>query len=178
MTETTEIARPETDEYDAYYSAYVARVEGDNVIDVLVRQGDQVQALLAGLSEGEASYRYAPGKWSVREVLGHLCDTERVFAYRALCIARGDSQALPGMDQDAYVAAADFDGRSTESLKAELAAVRSATLSLFECLEPNSWPRLGTANGVRVSVRALAFIIAGHEAHHMAVLGERYNLEV
>ena len=178
MSETIEIARPESEEYDAYYSAYVAKVEGEDVINVLVRQGDQVQAVLAGLTAAEADYRYAPDKWSVKEVFGHLCDTERVFAYRALCIARGDSQALPGMDQDVYVAAAGFDSRSIESLAAELAAVRGATLTLFESLGSDGWARRGIANGVPVSVCALAFIIAGHEAHHVAVLRERYDLGI
>lgn len=169
-------ARPRADEYDPYYAAYIDRVQGADVLSFLRQQQADSEATLLGLSEETASFRYAPDKWSVKEVVGHLCDTERVFAYRALCIARGESQSLPGMDQDVYVAGANFDSRSIDSLAQELAAVRSATIALFESLDEQGWQRSGIANEVPISVRAIAFVIAGHESHHMALLRDKYGV--
>lgn len=170
------LSRPEADEYDSYYSDYIDRVEDADVIEVLQRQQADSEAVLMGLSYEAGSFRYAPDKWSVKEVVGHLSDTERVFAYRALCIARGETQSLPGMDQDIYVVGARFDSRGIDSLAEEFSAVRSATIALFESFDQESWDRSGVANGVRVSVRALAFIVAGHESHHMAILRDRYRV--
>ena len=169
--------RPSNDEYDSYYAAYVDRVESDNIVEVLRLQQADTESVLMNLQEEQADYRYEPDKWSVKQVVGHLSDTERVFTYRALCIARGESNSLPGMDQDRYVSGADFDSRKIESLAEEFSSVRSATISFFENLEPDGWIRSGIANQVPVSVRSLAFIIAGHESHHMAILRERYRVE-
>jgi hypothetical protein len=170
------LSRPEADEYDPYYSDYIDRIEEADVIEVLQRQQADSEAVLMGLTDEAGGFRYAPDKWSVKEVVGHLSDTERVFAYRALCIARGETQSLPGMDQDIYVGGARFDSRGIDSLAKELSAVRSATITLFESFDQQSWARSGVANGVRISVRALAFIVAGHESHHMAILRDRYRV--
>ncbi len=171
-----EFSRPQADEYDPYYSDYIDRVEEADVIEVLRRQQADSEAVLMGLTDEAGSFRYAPDKWSVKEVVGHLSDTERVFAYRALCIARGETQSLPGMDQDIYVAGAGFDSRGMDSLAEEFSAVRSAAIALFESFDQQSWARSGVANGVEISVRALAFIVAGHESHHMAILRDRYRV--
>ena len=169
-------ARPEADEYAPDYERYVSQVEGD-VLETLERQGAQTLALLGGLSEDAAGSRYEPGKWSVKELVGHVIDGERVFAYRALRFARGDATPLPGFDQDPYVAAANSDARTLASLAEEFGHVRAATLALLRSLDPEAWARRGTANDAEVSVRALAYIIAGHEAHHVRVLRERYLRE-
>ena len=169
-----DIGFPETDEYDAYYTGYVQQITSSNVVGVLQDQQFEVIELLRSLPEEQATFRYAPDKWSIKELVGHLIDSERVFAYRALAIARGESQSLPGMDQDVYVSGGDFDSRSVTSLVGEYMHVRGATIALFESLSAEAWRRTGTANDASVTVRALAFIIAGHEAHHMAILRERY----
>jgi hypothetical protein len=166
--------RPDSTEYDAYYTDYVAKVEGDRVLDVLEAQLAEARELLGGLDDEAGNARYAPGKWSLKELLGHLIDSERVFAYRALAIARGDRASLPGMDQDDYVAAGNFDRLPLESLLAEFEHVRRSTMALFTGLEDDAWGRSGIANGVSVTVRALAFIIAGHQAHHVGVIRDRY----
>jgi hypothetical protein len=166
--------RPDSTEYDAYYTGYVAKVEGDRVLDVLEAQLGETRLLLDGLDDAAGNARYAPGKWSLKELLGHLIDSERVFAYRALAIARGDRASLPGMDQDDYVAAGSFDRLPLGALVDELEHVRRSTLALLAALEDDAWGRSGIANGVSVTVRALAFIIAGHQAHHMGVVRDRY----
>lgn len=169
-----EIEPPSTDEYDAYYQGYVDKVEGRQLSLILRQQRAQVLDLLEGLSEARAVYRYAPEKWSIKEVLGHLIDTERVFVYRAMSIARGETQSLSGFDQDEYVRVGNFDQRSVESLRTEYETVRNASIAFFESLDEASWRKTGTANEVTVSVRAIGYIIPGHEAHHLAVLRERY----
>ncbi len=171
---TQEIERPAAHEYDPYYSAYIEHVQGKQVLQTLQLQLEEMEELLAGLTDDQALYRYAEGKWSLKEVVGHLMDCERVFAYRALSIARGEEQSLPGFEQDAYVTAAGFDQRSLDSLRTEYRSIRHATLTLFDSLDEAAWLRSGIANQVSVSVRALAYIIAGHEAHHFAVVRERY----
>ena len=168
--------RPHADEYDPYYAAYIDRIQEADVLSALRQQQAESAATLMSLSDEAATLRYAPAKWSVKEVVGHLCDTERVFVYRALCIARGESQPLPGMDQDVYVTGANFDSRAIDSLAEEFVAIRSATIALFESLDEQGWSRSGIANDVPISVRAIAFIIAGHEAHHLAVLGDKYGV--
>jgi len=174
----SEPERPSNDEYDPYYATYIGLIKDAGVLAVLRQQQSTTESWIRSLTADQASTRYAPDKWSVKEVLGHMCDTERIFAYRSLCIARGESQSLPGMDQDVYARVADFDSRSVESQAEEYAAVRAATLALFESLDVEAWDRSGVANGVAISVRALAFIIAGHERHHMTLLRDRYHMEV
>ena len=172
--QSLEIDRPAAHEYDPYYSVYIERVEGRHLTDILHRQSEEISRLLTGMSDERARYRYAAGKWSIKEVVGHLIDCERVFAFRALSIARGEQQRLPGFEQDAYVTVAGFDDRALDDLLAEYRTVRRATLALFDSFDPAAWMRSGIANDGSISVRALAYIVAGHEAHHLAVLRERY----
>ena len=147
---------------------------GADLLERLRAQPAELRALLGSLDDAAARARYEPGKWSIKEVVGHVSDTERVMGYRLLRIGRGDVTPLPGFEQDPYVAAAGADRRPLASLLAELEAVRAATLALVESLPAEAWERRGTASGNPVSARALAYIIAGHAAHHHAVLRERY----
>jgi uncharacterized damage-inducible protein DinB len=168
------IARPGNAEYAPHYGTYVSKVTEPDLVAALIAQKQSTAALLAGLSEAQAAHRYAPGKWSVREVIGHLSDAERIFAYRLLRIARGDQTALPGFDENTYVPAASFERRPLKSVAAEFATVRDATLSLLDGMTPEALALMGTASEKPVSARALGFIIAGHEKHHIGVLKEKY----
>jgi DinB superfamily len=168
------IALPAPGEYAPYYSRYIDPVRDEDVLAALKKLGKTTAQLLAGISEGRAMFRYAPGKWSIKEIVGHLTDAERVFSYRAVCIARGETAPLPGFDENAYVDQASFDSHTLVELASDLAATRSATVGLFERLNAAELARVGTANGKPISVRALAFIILGHERHHLRVLNERY----
>jgi uncharacterized damage-inducible protein DinB len=167
-------ARPEANEYAPYYEKYVSLVPDTDLLGTLERQGAETLALLRALPEERGGHRYEPGKWSVRQVVGHINDGERIFAYRALAIARGERAPLPGMDQEEYMAGVDFDTRTLASLLDEFESVRASTLHLLRHLSPEAWARRGTASDNQVTVRALAYIIAGHEAHHLGVLRERY----
>ena len=171
-------SRPQPDEYAPYYAGYVARVPAGDLIAILNEGAEQTAALLAGLAEERAGFRYGPGKWSIREVIGHIADAERVFAYRMLRIGRGDITPLAGFDENEYVAAAHFDARPLPDLLDELRAVRRATVTLLRGLDDDAWQRRGTANGLEVTVRALATICAGHEMHHREILRTRYLAEV
>lgn len=166
--------RPAKSEYNSYYQPYVDESPGDDVLAALASQRDSTAALLAKVPESKAGYRYAPGKWSLREVIGHLADAERVFSYRALRMARADTTPLPSFDENAWMAPANFDRRPLAEVAAELRAVRESTLALFRSFDADAWPRLGTASGHPISARALAWITSGHEAHHLRVLAERY----
>jgi hypothetical protein len=167
---------PGADEYDPAFAGYVARVAGDeSIVAVLTDQMDEVARRLDRMPEERGDYRYAPGKWSLKEVVGHLSDTERVFAYRALRIGRGDDTALAGFDDQSYVPEMRAAGRSLADVASEWRAVRSATLALFEGFPKTAWPRRGSASGQPISVRALAYIIAGHARHHLEVIAERYG---
>lgn len=167
-------ARPDADEFAPYYVRYVEQVPDGDVLETLERQLEAMVALMDRVGEEGAARRYAPGKWSVKELLGHLVDAERIFTYRAVCAARGETGGLPGFDENAYVAGADFDARTLNSLLGELTAVRRATLTFYRGLSSAALTRTVVANGVRVSVRALAWITAGHERHHMRIVEERY----
>jgi hypothetical protein len=168
--------RPGTDEYAPSFASYVARIADDeDVVAVLASQLIQVVARLAGIPEARGDYRYAPGKWSIKEVVGHLCDTERVFAYRALRIARGDTTPLPSFDDRAYVPEMRAGERTLADLTREWGDVRRATIALFQNLPAPAWRRRGVASDQPISVRALAYIIAGHVRHHVAVLDARYG---
>jgi uncharacterized damage-inducible protein DinB len=166
--------RPREGEFAPYYGRYVALVPDGPITETLGVQITESLDLLSPLSEETARFRYAPGKWSVKEVVGHVADGERVFAYRALRFARGDATELPGFDQEVYAANARFQDRPLPDVLRELTDVRAATLSLFRSLGDEAWDRGGLANGVPVTVRALAWIIAGHERHHRSQLLERY----
>jgi len=158
-------------EYYERYIKLVADVELSEALDDSIRQLDEVDRNLLARLDGRT---YAPGKWTVKQLAGHVSDGERVFAYRALCIARGDTAPLPGMDQNVYVEHANFDARTLSSLADELERLRASTLDLLGHLDEPAWLRRGTANGSEMSVRALAHVIAGHEAHHLKVLRDRY----
>jgi hypothetical protein len=171
------IARPASGEYADFYGGYIARVaDSANAIQDLVKQRERVSALLNPLSDAQAAFRYAPEKWSVREVVGHMADVERIFGYRLLRIARGDGTPLPGFDENAYVRLAGSDARALGDIVAEWVAVRNATIALVQGLPPAGWERLGTANGSPISARALFYIIAGHVEHHCEMLRTRYGV--
>lgn len=169
--------RPTPGEYAAYAQADLDQVAGDDAVEVLHRLMEETVALFTPLDEAAIrGLAYAPGKWTVKEVLGHLADDERIFAYRALCLARGDTRPLPGFDEKLYMLDAGFEARPLAGLLAEYLAVRRASLALFEGLPAAAWLRGGEVNGYRATVRGLAFHIAGHELHHHRILRERYRL--
>ena len=171
----TSLARPAANEFDAYYATYVDRVPDADVIEVLESALGETRALLEELGEARGDHRYAAGKWSVKEVVGHLVDAERTFALRALAFARCDPEPFPSHDQEIYVANGGFDGRTVASLSEELASVRAASLTLFRGFSDDVWDRRGRASGVEFTVRAMPFILAGHELHHRDVLASRYR---
>ena len=166
--------RPEATEYADYYANYISKVPGSDVLSVLESQRLQMLQLFAGRSERDGSFRYAPGKWTVKEVLGHITDTERIFAYRALRIARGDQTPLPGFEQDDYVQSGAFGDRTLAGLAEDFGAVRTASISLLRSFNEGAWSRRGVASQKEVTVRALGFMIAGHQIHHRIILEERY----
>jgi hypothetical protein len=168
------VARPQPDEYAPYYARYISLVEGEDILSTLDQQRRQTMMLLCSRDEQDGDFRYAPEKWSAKEVLGHICDSERVFAYRALRISRADTTPLEGFEQDDYVRNGPFANRPLADLVEDFIAVRRATLSLLRNLNEAAWMRRGLANKNEVSVRALAYIIAGHELHHRRILEERY----
>jgi uncharacterized damage-inducible protein DinB len=173
MTAVT-IPRPTIGEYPPVFESYLSRVPAGDVFPHLARQLEETLALVSGLSDVQAEFRYAAGKWSIKEILGHLMDTERIFVYRALCFARNEAAPLPGFDENAYVEASNFDARSLSSLIEEFRATRAATVAFFAGLPADVLSRRGTANGREYDVKSAAAIIVGHERHHRAVLAERY----
>jgi len=170
------VSRPQADEHNPYYSRYIELVPEGDIIETLRRQAGETTALLKNVSEDRGNYRYAPDKWSVKEALGHVIDTERVFAYRAMRVARNDQTPLPGFEQDDYVRFGPFAKTSLKQLIEEFAAVRQASIALLSQLDEAAWTRRGTANNSPISVRALAFIMAGHELHHRNIFKEKYRL--
>ena len=166
--------RPEPTEYADFYANYISQVPGSDALSVLEAQRVQMLQLFAGRSERDGSFRYAPGKWTVKEVLGHITDAERIFTYRALRIGRGDQTPLPTFEQDDFVRNGEFGKRTLSGLVEEFVAVRGASLALFRSFTEEAWPRRGVASQKEVTVRALAFITAGHQIHHRAILEERY----
>ena len=168
------IGRPEPAEYDPYYGRYISLVDSDDIVATLEKQVRDTKALLNPLSSQQGDYRYAPGKWSVKEVLGHMNDTERIMSYRAMRIARGDKTPIEGFEQDDYVATGRFDRRTIQDLLEEFDAIRQATIHLLRHFDVEAGERRGTASQKPVSARALAYIIAGHELHHRRVLQEKY----
>ena len=162
------------DDAAEYYATYIDQVPEGDICDILEAQLDETLALLNAISEERSHYRYAPDKWTIKEVASHLCDTERVFAFRALWFARGFPDPLPSFDQNIAIGLARADTRPWRSHVEEFRAVRSATLPVFQSLSPEAWTRRGVASGHPVSVRALAYIVAGHVAHHCRILRERY----
>ncbi len=168
------IARPEPGEYAPYYDRYISLVAGADILGTLDAQRRQMLLLLSGRDESDGNFRYTPDKWNAKEVMGHVCDTERVFAYRALRIARGDQTPMEGFEQDDYVKNGPFARVSLEEIVEDYIGVRRATLTLLRNLDEAAWMRRGVANKNEVTVRALAYMIAGHELHHRRILEERY----
>lgn len=170
------LPRPAPDESAPFYHGYISEVPGEQIGQYLVEQLQGLERLVAPLDDTAARARYTAGKWSVKEVLGHVTDAERIFTYRLMRIARGDTTPLPGFDENAYVPAGDFDARPLVSLVGEFRALRLSTIALTDGLPPDGWARRGQASGASISARALGYIIVGHVAHHAGVLRERYRL--
>jgi hypothetical protein len=168
------IQRPGETEYMPYYAGYISLVPEGDIVSILGTQLDETLALLRSIPEERASFRYAPDKWSIKELVGHVIDSERIFSYRALRFARNDQTPLPGYEQDDYVANGSYDAQPLAELAAELESVRRSTLFLLKHLGDDAWTRTGLANDAPVSVRALAYILAGHELHHRAILRTKY----
>jgi len=168
------IGPPAPGEYQAYYGKYVSLVKSEDILTTLDEQRRETLKVLSGRSEADGNFRYAPEKWSAKEVLGHLNDAERIFAYRALRISRGDTTPLAGFEQDDYIRNGSFAKISLGELIEDYIAVRRASITLFRNLDEPAWARRGTASTHEVSVRALAYMIAGHELHHRAILEQKY----
>lgn len=168
------LERPPASEYAPYHAGYVASVPDGDIFEILSRQGTQFPEFLRSIGETRGAHRYAPDKWSIKEMIGHVNDTERVFSYRALRFARGDETPLASFEQDQYVPTGNFNARTLASLADEFAHLRAATVDLYFHLDPAALARRGTASGFVVSVRAMAYVIAGHVAHHERILRERY----
>ena len=171
------IGRPEPGEYAPHYDRYISLITGSDILGTLDSQRRQTLLLLSGRDEAEGDTRYSADKWNAKQVLGHVCDTERIFAYRALRIARGDRTPIEGFEQDDYVRNAPFAHRPLAEVIEDYIAVRRATLTLLRNLDEAAWLRRGIANKNEVSVRAIAYLIAGHELHHRRILEERYFIE-
>jgi hypothetical protein len=162
--------------YAPYYDTYVRLVPETDILPVLEQQALDIQALAAALPPAKETYRYAHGKWSVRELLGHVGDGERVFGFRAFCFSRGDTNPLPSFDENEYIAVSGYDRIPAADLARAFAASRAANLMVLRSLDPEAWERVGTASNNPVSVRALAYIMAGHVRHHLGVLKSRYQV--
>ena len=169
------IDQPKEDEYAPFYADYIARVPDTDVLQALRDQSKELNRVADGVGARER-FRYSPGKWSVREIFGHLVDAERFFGHRAFCVSRGDSTPLPGFDEKLYVSGSGYDSRPLAELVKDFSLLREANSRLFESLEASTFAREGVANGARITVRALAFIMTGHVRHHLAVLKERYGI--
>ena len=167
-------AAPGRTEAAEYYFRYIDRVPAGDIRDILRAQQSETLELLHGISDEQSLSRYAPGKWSIRDVVNHINDTERLFVFRAFWFARGFDSALPSFDQEVAVTAAGADARSWESLRSEFGAVRAATLAFFEALPAAAWERQGIASGNPFTVRALAYLAAGHVTHHTAIIRQLY----
>lgn len=169
-----ELLIPQEGEYNPYYETYINWVKGKDLIKILLSQIEEVRNFFEKMGEEKSKLAYAEGKWSAKEVLGHITDTDRVMAYRALSIARGEQASLPGFDQDAYVQTALFDEVPLVRLLEEFEMTRYALVSMLRNIPESTYANLGVANNVPVTVRALINIIAGHTIHHMNILRERY----
>ncbi|MCP4202256.1 MAG: DinB family protein [bacterium] len=168
--------RPSTAEAAEYYFTYIDRVPDGDVVEHLEKQIVETRALLSSVDEELAGFRYQADKWSVKQVVGHVADAERVFVYRALAFSRGDRQAIPGMDQDLWMKASRFDELPFSAVSNDLVAIRASTVTLFRGLSEAQWQHRGTASEMEFQTGAIAWIIAGHELHHRGVLEERYGI--
>jgi uncharacterized damage-inducible protein DinB len=171
--------KPETNEHPPYYNYYINLVKSEQGVKALENQIIEMQQFIGNVPLELEEYRYAEGKWTLKEVLGHICDVERILGYRALCIARGEKKELPGFDEDQYVAYGMFNKRSLYDLAHEFSIVRESNIAMFKSFDENAFNMMGIANNSKMSVRAILFMIAGHEIHHINVIKERYlKLEV
>lgn len=168
------ILRPQSSEYPAYYEQYISKVQGEDLIKTMQATHRETQTFIGGLTEEQLQYRYAEGKWTIKEIIGHLTDAERIFAYRMLRFARKDTTDLPGFEENDYVAASNANYRSIHDLLAEYTVVRAGTLSLIGSFTDEMLAASGTANKNAISVRSLCYIVCGHELHHLAIIKERY----
>ena len=175
---TRPIERPQPSEYAPYYAAYIDLIEDGDILKILADQMEETLTLVRAVPPELEKYSYGTGKWSVREVIGHLIDTERVFGYRAFTFARGDAGPLPGMDQDRYANVSNAGSRSLENLADELQAVRASTLAFFRGLPDEAWERSGIASDYSFTVRSFPYLIAGHELHHHTGLVENYLVDL
>ena len=169
-----QLSRPDDTEYAPYYRKYVALVPNDDLLEYFASQTESLASLLAPLPESTLLYKYAEGKWSIKDVAQHVIDSERIFAYRALSIARNDPHSLPGFEENDYAAIANADARSGEALAEDFRTARAATIALYKSFGPEVLERKGIANNQPVTARALGYIVAGHELHHVRVIKERY----
>jgi hypothetical protein len=176
MTVLDRSIRPQAGELPAFFAGYVSEVPAGDVLATLEREGESALRFLRGVPRDLLDHAYAPGKWTVREILAHVSDSERVFAYRALRFGRGDATPLAGFEQDDWVPESGAGRRPWEEMLDEFRVVRAATLHLFGSLAPDQWLRRGVANDLEISVRGLAWVMAGHELHHRRILVERYGL--
>jgi hypothetical protein len=172
----TIIPRPLADEHAPFYGGYITLVPDGNLVELLRQQQLETTRMLRGISDEKGRFAYAPGKWTIKEVVGHICDAERIFSYRALRFARGDAQPLTGFDENSYAPAGRFNERSLGDLLDEFEAIRAATIHLLRHLSEEELARRGVANNNPISVRAIAYVIAGHERHHAKLLRERYGV--
>jgi hypothetical protein len=170
--------RPDKEEYASFYEGYINLIPEGNVNKILEQQAEQVIVAIRSLTEEQGNYRYSEGKWSVKEVFGHLIDNERIMSTRLLRIARGDTTPLPGYEQDLFMAGNPFETYTIDDLAEEYTAVRHATIVMLRHLSPEAWLRRGIANNYTASARSIACVIAGHELHHLSVLRDRYNVLV
>ncbi|MGQ0760617.1 MAG: DinB family protein [Acidobacteriota bacterium] len=170
------MSRPAETEYAYFYQSYVSHVTEDEILPAMRSQIDALDVLLDQVAPERETYAYGEGKWTIRQIVGHLIDGERVFGYRALCIARGETQNLPGFDENAYMPNAPYEHIELEDLLSEFRLVRLSNIAMFRTLDATAWTRMGMANDAPVSVRALAYVMVGHTRHHMGVLRERYQI--
>lgn len=173
-TKSAALKKPEASEYNEYYGKYISLIDDSDLLGTLEGQIRETRDLFAGFPEERGSHAYAEGKWTIKEVISHLLDGERIFGYRLLRIARGDATPLEGFEQDDYIATSHANERSFTDLLCEFGELRAANLRLMLSLDEADWQRTGTASGYPVSARALAFIMAGHVRHHLNVIAERY----
>jgi len=168
------ITKPQPEEYPAYAKTYVDKVPPGPILEILEYLRDNTYNFFARMTAAQADYAYAEGKWKLKEVLGHMIDTERVFAFRALCFSRGDKSPLPGFEQDDYMANSAFDIRSIQSLASEFKAVRESNIFLYTSFSDEQVMQIGTANNNPTSVRALVYMTVGHELHHLQIIKDKY----
>lgn len=170
--------RPDKEEYASFYEGYIGLVPEGNIIEILEQQAGKVSKAIRSLTVEQGNYRYGEGKWSVKEVFGHLIDNERIMSTRLLRIARGDATPLPGYEQDLFMAERPFEAYSIDDLAEEYEAVRHSTIVMLRHLSPETWLRKGIVNNYTASARSIACVIAGHELHHLSVLQDRYEIQV